>query len=733
MMENSGMRNSHTEKLLEQPCHSQKYVDSVQVKTEDDTDPIWACYESLEKQGPSEAFGVKTEPLWVKSEAPEFEEANVTRCENIFSDQDRAVLSQTVGIKNEDHAWESFWDCYNSVPGSENQQTESDIKQEIVTIKQECYTASNLLLTLASQTISSPVVTLASKKDSKSIGDLQNETFTVSNPKSISCVNSVSSYKSPIIRHVLDSGSQIKDTNQHVARPPDKSQHIVQEKCTPQHISPSNTLSQSNLRPAHGANQPHSSSPEHEQAGENSVPQQGGVCLERSASQQEQPLLNCFQFYQQCQKTMRSHYVEGSKHKIPRSTKSEKQEIVTSKQECYAASNVLLAMASRAISSPVVTLASKKDSKSIGNLQNETFTVSNPKSTSCVNSVSSYKSPILRHGLDSGTQIKDTNQQVARPPDKSQHIVQKNPISPSNTLSQSNLRPAHGANQSISSSPEHEQAGENSAPQQGGVCLERSASQQKQPLLDCFQFCQQCQKTMRSHYVEGSKHKIPKTSKSKNKAQTRNWKCCQCDVALISSGHLIYHLMKKHARSRCVHCDMSFNSKKKLAYHIKCKHEPPASCEVCGKVFRSGHHLKVHQATHNKELIKHFCELCGKGFRLRSALQMHMNVHTEDKPYKCPDCKATFKAAFYLSRHRITHTDLKPFSCHVCQNKFRTKANLKVHLKTHDKDPLKEKGKRKRETRTQKKKQVQLSESEEEEWEEEEESEEQEESVEEDE
>uniref|UniRef100_A0A3B1JKJ6 Si:ch1073-224n8.1 n=1 Tax=Astyanax mexicanus TaxID=7994 RepID=A0A3B1JKJ6_ASTMX len=325
-------------------------------------------------------------------------------------------------------------------------------------------------------------------------------------------------------------------------------------------------------------------------------------------------------------------------------------------------------MASRAISSPVVTLASKKDSKSIGDLQNETFTVSNPKSTSCVNSVSSYKSPILRHVLDSGSQIKDTNQQVARPPDKSQHIVQEKctpqNISPSNTLSQSNLRPAHGANQPHSPSPEHEQAGENSVPQQGGVCLERS-------------FCQQCQKTMRSHYVEGSKHKIPKTSKSKNKAQTRNWKCCQCDVALISSGHLIYHLMKKHARSRCVHCDMSFNSKKKLAYHIKCKHEPPASCEVCGKVFRSGHHLKVHQATHNKELIKHFCELCGKGFRLRSALQMHMNVHTEDKPYKCPDCKATLK------KHLRIHTGEKPYPCAVCGRRFRESGALKTHLRIH--------------------------------------------------
>ncbi|KAL6463285.1 hypothetical protein MHYP_G00276760 [Metynnis hypsauchen] len=227
------------------------------------------------------------------------------------------------------------------------------------------------------------------------------------------------------------------------------------------------------------------------------------------------------------------------------------------------------------------------------------------------------------------------------------------------------------------------------------------------------QNCQHCQKSIQSHYEKGCKHKCPKSSKLST--SPRNWKCCQCSIACVTSGKLIYHLLQKHKPYYpCQTCGVTFISHRKLEYH-RHSHKPPVSCEVCKKVFPSSFHLKLHSRTHSEEYIKFFCELCGKGFRQKATLQTHMTVHTGDRPHECPDCKATFKAKSHMLRHRVTHTDLKPFPCPVCQTGFRTKGNMQAHLKNHDKNSVKKGGDGKRGVRKRKRKKVLLSESEEEE------------------
>ena len=82
---------------------------------------------------------------------------------------------------------------------------------------------------------------------------------------------------------------------------------------------------------------------------------------------------------------------------------------------------------------------------------------------------------------------------------------------------------------------------------------------------------------------------------------------------------------------------------------MKLKHVDEAStCELCGKVFRSGFHLSEHKKkVHNKMP----CTICGKMFGTKHKMKIHMlAVHTKDhlKPYVCNVCHKG-KKNYYLS------------------------------------------------------------------------------------
>ncbi|KAI4890015.1 hypothetical protein NFI96_017158 [Prochilodus magdalenae] len=406
---------------------------------------------------------------------------------------------------------------------------------------------------------------------------------------------------------------------------------------------------------------------------------------------------------------------------------------------------------SQTFQSPLVS----REQKDHGNVQNGTFSRTYPDSSSCAASVSS--APLTTPTQDTLPTYKTEvlNQQKLQPPVKERHVLQPNTLPkpalrcvqgvsqpqslgsaapqvtsqgspvqhnlPNPSSSRSILKQAHQnwmqttshTTPVTSSSP----ASEN-CPQPGRESLGRSQVQQPKELNMAdpasFRCCHHCQKTILSHYEEGGRHKLPKSAKSKN--AVRNWKCCKCDVAISTVGRFMYHLMKKHGASSyvCKVCGTSFDSNKKLKYHMYV-HDSPVSCTVCGKVYRSRLHLRNHSRIHREDLVRFFCELCGKGFRFKTSLQTHMNVHTNERPHKCPDCKASFKAHGHLLRHRLMHTDSRPFPCSVCQNAFRTRANLRAHLKTHDKDPERERGTGTRGNGKRKRTKVLLSESEEEE------------------
>uniref|UniRef100_A0A8D0B400 C2H2-type domain-containing protein n=1 Tax=Salvator merianae TaxID=96440 RepID=A0A8D0B400_SALMN len=105
-------------------------------------------------------------------------------------------------------------------------------------------------------------------------------------------------------------------------------------------------------------------------------------------------------------------------------------------------------------------------------------------------------------------------------------------------------------------------------------------------------------------------------------------------------------------------------------------------CQDCRKSFDHRSHFIRHKKIHTGE--KPFqCADCGKSFNRNSNLTTHMRTHTGEKPYKCSDCGKTFRWSSDFIVHERTHTGEKPYSCAACGKAFRRSSNLTAHERTH--------------------------------------------------
>lgn len=197
-------------------------------------------------------------------------------------------------------------------------------------------------------------------------------------------------------------------------------------------------------------------------------------------------------------------------------------------------------------------------------------------------------------------------------------------------------------------------------------------------------------------------------------------RCTVCGKMCATRGDLTQHLLLIHKttekRFLCDDCGRVF----KTGYHLKnhVKTHASYSCELCGLSMQSstfGNHMRyVHSVFKTDQSVKpqmtqlkleckqchktyanikklrthirhyhgekvHNCHLCNKVFAAKHLLNHHVKVHSPSFP--CQICGKTYSSRPILKTHQIVHSKDRPFSCEICQRTFKYKFVHRDHMK----------------------------------------------------
>ncbi|VDN99165.1 unnamed protein product [Rodentolepis nana] len=99
-----------------------------------------------------------------------------------------------------------------------------------------------------------------------------------------------------------------------------------------------------------------------------------------------------------------------------------------------------------------------------------------------------------------------------------------------------------------------------------------------------------------------------------------------------------------------------------LAFISNVDNNLPNECGPSEEVVENN--AKVGKETTNEE--KRFN--CDVSFKCQSELTSHMCIHTDERPFKCGECKQAFKQKSTLIRHVRVHTGERPYRCKVYES-----------------------------------------------------------------
>ncbi|XP_040162177.1 zinc finger protein 2-like [Anopheles arabiensis] len=167
------------------------------------------------------------------------------------------------------------------------------------------------------------------------------------------------------------------------------------------------------------------------------------------------------------------------------------------------------------------------------------------------------------------------------------------------------------------------------------------------------------------------------------------YRCEICGNELKHRVSLEVH-MERHVgitRYECQYCSASFHTRTELTNHLAAIHisEDRAECVQCGAVFTSKKLLKQHLESHT--LVRKFgCAVCGRPFKTQHHLNRHVKaVHTEDARFQCEHCDASYTRRDKWRLHVESFHGIQTyFVCDICVRSFDTSEALQEHRHHHE-------------------------------------------------
>lgn len=172
-------------------------------------------------------------------------------------------------------------------------------------------------------------------------------------------------------------------------------------------------------------------------------------------------------------------------------------------------------------------------------------------------------------------------------------------------------------------------------------------------------------------------------------------------TANLPIDHLEIHVQTQ----QCNNCGLEFHSISKFNYHIRiCQQQQNIndelrrrndggidiiqnqnikySCTLCGRLFQTLNHLRMHEVSHSSQLQQQPIQQ----LQHQQQQQQQIDILTNnEQTFRCDKCQASFRYRTLLERHKKIHIigQDKPYVCPRCPMRFETRTLYNHHAKTH--------------------------------------------------
>ncbi|XP_063423467.1 oocyte zinc finger protein XlCOF7.1-like [Mytilus trossulus] len=177
---------------------------------------------------------------------------------------------------------------------------------------------------------------------------------------------------------------------------------------------------------------------------------------------------------------------------------------------------------------------------------------------------------------------------------------------------------------------------------------------------------------------------LAKITPTQARAQSKKFKCIQCNMCYVRRAYLIKHVMGKHGTQNCcLKCMQIFNTEKEYNQHVLNFHSR-FYCDVCGGAYANKFELKRHVDSHRDRKDRLFkCPFtnCSYSHDRFTCFEYHINKHRKKKPFCCGKCSKEFSSRYMFNRHvQICIGDFG--KCPKCEREFGNDSMLYDHIQT---------------------------------------------------